>query len=873
VIIGNKHWIMLLSWLLLLPSLGNAQPQVSISRELSGQSLMPYASYWLAYPDRERNSLPFNANWQPVQATTANFGTYHDPVWIRLQLHAEQPLSDWQLIIDNPVLDQVDVYLLRQQQTLQHWHLGDLQAFAQRPVASHWFQLPLRLSRPGPYEVYIRVQTQGALQLSAALWHENDLQEEQANTYLLTGAYAGFIVAILLYNLFIYIANRERYTLYYIGFIASYLLFYLAIEGFGFQFLWPNSVWWQQRATLVGMAAGALFSCLFANHFLGLKRHYHRSLYRLNQIAKYGSWLALIATVALPFALALQLTMIAVVMIALSAAVNGIRASLDKRRSAIMYSAGWLLLFFGVIVHIVARQGWLPMYSWVANASHLGSILLVIVHGVAIAMRFHQQRREYLATQKRLLQSQREALRTRFQAQEAEIKRHQSEAEQQAQSQFLAMMSHEIRTPLNGVLGMTELLQDTPLNTEQQRLTDTISRSGSSLMITLNDILDISKIRSGKLEINKESTNLEALISDCLMLYQHSAAEKGLTLTGRFELPLWQYCHTDSARLRQIVSNLVSNAVKFTHQGHIEVRVSYPHGGLQIDVEDSGIGIDPSYQSQLFDHFSQADRSTSRHYGGSGLGLSICQQLAQLLGGNITVRSQPNQGSCFTLKLANVEATDAFDGSGLAGTAVALELPHQHPLKALCEHAISCGSLTPSEKAELRIAGAGAGLRIFAQQSIALTPPITTLQLLRACQQAQQAAPSAIIEPASPQPQQQQCIWVAEDNAVNQTVVAGMLRHLGYPYRLFDNGQKLLDALTEASKPALILMDCEMPELDGFDATLAIRQHHPTLPIIALSAHALPEFRQRAYQSGMNDFVTKPIKRQQLADALAQWLR
>ena len=834
---------------------------------------MPYASYWLAYPDRERNSLPFNANWQPVQATTANFGTYHDPVWIRLQLHAEKPLNEWQLVIDNPVLDQVDVYLLRQQQTLQHWHLGDLQAFAQRPVASHWFQLPLRLSRPGPYEVYIRVQTQGALQLSAALWHESDLHEEQANTYLLTGAYAGFIVAILLYNLFIYIANRERYTLYYIGFIASYLLFYLAIEGFGFQFLWPDSVWWQQRATLVGMAAGALFSCLFANHFLGLKRHYHRSLYRLNQIAKYGSWLALMATVALPFSLALQLTMIAVVMIALSAVLNGIRASLDKRRSAIMYSGGWLLLFFGVIVHIVARQGWLPMYPWVANASHLGSILLVIVHGVAIAMRFHQQRREYLATQQRLLQSQREALRTRFQAQEAEIKRHQSEAEQQAQSQFLAMMSHEIRTPLNGVLGMAELLQDTSLNAEQQRLTDTISRSGSSLMTTLNDILDISKIRSGKLEINKESTNLDALISDCLMLYQHSAAEKGLTLTGRFELPLWQYCHTDSSRLRQIISNLVSNAVKFTHQGHIEVRVSYPPGGLQIDVEDSGIGIDPSYQSQLFDHFSQADRSTSRHYGGSGLGLSICQQLAQLLGGNIIVRSQPNEGSCFTLQMANVEATDAFDGSDLAGTAVTLELPHHHPLKALCEHAISCGSLARSEQAELHITGTDAGLRIFAQQSIALTPPITTLQLLRACQQAQQAAPSAIIEPASPQPQQHQCIWVAEDNAVNQTVVAGMLRHLGYPYRLFDNGQKLLDALTDASKPALILMDCEMPELDGFDATLAIRQHHPTLPIIALSAHALPEFRQRAYQSGMNDFVTKPIKRQQLADALAQWLK
>lgn len=848
-----------------------------LSDELSGQLLSSRLAYWQpSEPNPSLQALPKEAAWQTVNSATANFGLRQHPIWFRLQLDVDMPASGWHLVIDNPILDNVTVYVLRDGQLQGIWVLGDKHPFAQRPIASQWFQVPLNLHQPGHYQFYFHVDTEGTLQFPLELWHQQDLQIMQGNLYAGAGAYIGFIAAVLLYNLFIYLVNRERYALYYIGFVCAYGLFYIAIEGFGFQYLWPQQIWWQQRATLTGMSFAAVFSCLFANHFLELKQRHTHSLFRLQKTTLIFAWSAVLACFLLPFASAVQWVMLVVIGICISALIIGITASLQKHYSAIMYTCGWLVLFAGVIVHVIARQGWLPLHFWIIHASHVGFVLLMLVHGLAIALRFHQQRLRFLQTEQQLLSAQREALRTRFHAQEAELKRRQSEAEQQAQSQFLAMMSHEIRTPLNGVLGMTQLLQDTPLSEDQRRLTDTISSSGRSLMTVLNDILDLSKIKSGKLELQQEETDLEQLISDCLMLYQHTASEKGLILFARFDKPLLRLCYTDPSRLRQIITNLVSNAIKFTQQGHVEIRLHYPDQGLSIDVIDTGIGIEDSYLDQLFDHFSQADRSTSRHYGGTGLGLSICQQLAKLLGGHIEVSSQLGQGSLFRLHLPHCITSDPMPLEAFKTIQLNNKVAATHPLYALVQDTFQLASISTSTSSEMSIeAISSQQLRLIAQQHITLSSPITTMQLLRTILELASGCvghhKSNVCED-KPRLQHDVIIWVAEDNPVNQKVVSGMLRYLGYNQRLFADGQSLVDALVPGQEPALILMDCEMPYLDGFEATKAIRRLNQTLPIIALSAHALDEYQQQAQQSGMNDFLAKPVNRQQLQDMLQRWL-
>jgi signal transduction histidine kinase/DNA-binding NarL/FixJ family response regulator len=372
-------------------------------------------------------------------------------------------------------------------------------------------------------------------------------------------------------------------------------------------------------------------------------------------------------------------------------------------------------------------------------------------------------------------------------------------------SEFLANMSHEIRTPMNGVLGMIELLSRSSLDEKQRRHLGTLQTSAGGLMSVLNDILDFSKIEAGKMELREENCRVRALVDEVTELFAPRAELRGVRIEAKVEADVPSQVEADTERVRQVLSNLVGNAVKFTESGSISVRASVEEFKgqlfqLRFEVTDTGIGIEPALQGKLFEAFSQVDGSLTRKHGGTGLGLAICKQLVVLMKGRMGVTSEPGRGSTFwfVLPMRRLESTGS------------LELP----------------SLA----------------RPFAP------PPSSKSGVARK-------------------------ILVAEDNAINQEVIREMLSELGYEAHIVENGLLALTALEQEAYP-VVLMDCQMPELDGYGAAREIRRREAQgrhMPIIAVTAHAFDGEREKALSAGMDDYLTKPIGATLLSDVIQRW--
>ena len=518
-----------------------------------------------------------------------------------------------------------------------------------------------------------------------------------------------------------------------------------------------------------------------------------------------------------------------------------------------------------------------------------------------------------------------------------------AEAAMLAKSEFLASMSHEIRTPLNGILPLLDIVLGTDLTPAQREYLVTSNASAKELLRIVDDILDYSKAEAGKLDLESVSINIRELVDSVKRLLDKPAEAKGLAMRAVVDADVRPIVRGDPMRVRQILTNLMTNAIKFTQRGGVSVRVSKrsdtdTQHELLFAVRDTGIGLAADAAARLFQPFTQADASVTRRYGGTGLGLTICKKLVDLMGGRIGVRSEPGRGSVFWFTvpfekapgdiagthkslagsrallaagpqraqaIVPVLATLELDTTSVADTASALSrLRQAAPLgdsfsfDLLLVDVTSVGGdvsellqgiLRERQLDKLRILALGlatapdprvniaaarvddATLRQGVRRMFGMAPhpraqPVLSVPSLPAV--AVSGAPQTLTG----------TVLLVEDHPVNQKVAQKLLERLGLTVHVADNGEIALEKLRGQQAYAMVLMDCQMPVLDGYSATRRLReieseQNKPRMPVIAMTAHAMSGDRERCLQAGMDDYLSKPLDRQLLEQTLARWMQ
>ncbi|MFL6533810.1 MAG: 7TM diverse intracellular signaling domain-containing protein [Pseudomonas sp.] len=586
--------------------------------------------------------------FKPHDKATLNAGYSRSAFWLKIDLHYRPGNPDaqrtWLLELAYPPLDHLDLYLadgtgayrlVRQ--------TGDALPFARREIRQNNYLFSLDFQPDQRQTVYLRLQSEGSIQAPLTLWSSTAYLEQQPLRLYVLGIIYGVLLGMLVYNLFIYLSVRDTSYLYYIFYIASFGLYQLSVNGAAVEYFWPDNPWWANAATPFFIGCAGLFGSQFARSFLQTAQHSRWLDRLLLALIAYGAvvvGLSLMTSYALALRLATALALVFTVVIFAA----GLFAWWRGLRVARYFIIAWSAFLLGGIVNTMMVLGYLPNIFLTMYASQIGSAIEVALLSLALADRINAMREQ---------QAQ-----TLFDAgQKLEVLNQQLAQGNKLKDEFLATLTHELRTPMNGVIGSLELMETVEMDEELTQYQQTAAGSARDMMRMVNGMLTLTELQAGKLKVYPAPFSLRSVIDALQVQFDANAATKGLDFKVDINPGLADRLLGDSGKLAQCLECLLDNAIKFTRSGGVALRVSGRPSELDrlvlsFAVIDTGIGFTDLGEATLYQRFFQLDGSMTREYGGLGVGLAICRQLVELLGGRLTHTSEPGRGSRFQLDVA-----------------------------------------------------------------------------------------------------------------------------------------------------------------------------------------------------------------------------
>jgi len=595
----------------------------------------------------EVSSASQSGLFRRLDTGTLNAGFSRSAFWLKVDLRyrPRNPAAhaDWLLELAYPPMDHVDLYAPDEAGVPRlAWQTGDMLPFSSRQIKQNNFLFELNLPPDQLKTFYLRVASHGSIQAPLNLWSSHAYLEAQPARIYVFGLIYGVLLGMLFYNLFIYLSVRDVSYLYYILYIASFGLYQVSVNGAGIEFIWPDNPWWANASTTFFVGASILFACQFSRLFLHTATLV-RWLDRLLLLLIAGAVSVMVLSVTVDYGIALRLATGLVLAFTVVLFTTGVTAWCKGLRAARYFIIAWTAFLVGGLINTFMLMGYLPNTFFTMYSSQLGSVLEVALLSLALADRINAARMEQAQT---LYEA----------GQNLERMNRQLEISNRLKDEFLATLTHELRTPMNGIIGSLELMRTVKMDNELGLYQQTAASSAQDMMGIVDGILTLTELQAGKLRPECAPFSLRRLFAQLRCSFGERAFAKGLEFNLDLDKHLRDDLYGDAGKLQQCVECLLDNAIKFTKTGAITLRVTGVVQDLQnvqllIEVLDSGIGFQRLDEATLYQRFFQVDGSMTREYGGLGIGLAICRQMIELLGGRLSHRSVPGQGSCFALNI------------------------------------------------------------------------------------------------------------------------------------------------------------------------------------------------------------------------------
>jgi len=840
--------------------------------------------------------------WQRSEVEVPNMGQSDKSYWFRLRLKYDNNLSNSLsskvsknvdqnsqiaiygdrnsdrnhkslfLALNNPFIDYINFYVLRDGELVDEYQTGDKFPFDQRRVAHRHYIFPLDLDRNHQYEVLIKVKSNGVLQVPLTLWQPEAFWTDEQFNIISLGIYYGVMLVMIFYNLFLFFSVRDSNYLIYILFVGSGTLFWSCMHGLSLQYFWPSRVDINDLFLLLTVGSMSFFATLFTSRFLQMDKHFKRTSYVLYILIIFYALFAVTAWLW-PYQIALKLTLVMGSLATIICFFSGVLAWVKGVRHAKFFTMAWFCFLLGTLLQNLSKGALLPRVFITEYSAQIGAIVEVVLFSLALGDRINQERKSRYKAQRALLDRMTQL--------------------DKMKDEFLANTSHELRTPLFGMIGLAESIRDgatgvLPDATKQNL--QMIVNSGRRLSNLVNDILDFSKLKNHNFQLHNKSVDLYSTVEVVLGLCTPLIGEKSLGLVNAVDKDICRV-EADEDRLQQILYNLIGNAIKFTNSGDVTITAERIDQKLKIRVVDTGIGIAEEKLDKVFGVFEQLDGADDRSYGGVGLGLSISKQLVHMLGGELSVVSELGKGSEFWFTLpvmipsqitgeAQVQQ-DAILTPTCRNTFVHTEIP----IPTLTEVPINTEDGYVTEPLDKAKALKNSKFKILVVDDEPVNRQILLNHLsldnysVTTVSSADQALALFRFEGGLSQTNAQLEGRKSEDNVAGEEASRERTQresHIANRKDLavdntFNNTWKQAlpfedESYYKAPPFDLVLLDVMMPRTSGYDACKVLRKLYTeqALPIVLITAKNIITDLLIGYQAGANDYLTKPIIKEEL---------